>query len=103
MEAKLEMLENLISSLNENESDFKKYVKLNKISFINFDNLIEKEKYEDLICPICLCVLNNPISCSDNKNSHSFCKECIDKYLKGKNKCPTCKSIFKYKINITFI
>ena len=39
--------------------------------------------------------LENPINCSD----HSFCKECIDKYLKENNKCPICKNNFEYKIN----
>ena len=40
-----------------------------------------------------------PISCSNNKNAHSFCKECIEQYLKENNKCPTCKLNFEYKIN----
>ena len=43
--------------------------------------------------------IKNPISCSDKNNSHSFCKECIDIYLKDNNKCPSCELIFEYKIN----
>ena len=48
-----------------------------------------------------LFLLKNPINCSDRKNSHSFCKECIDNYLKENDKCPTCKLNFEYKENIT--
>ena len=32
------------------------------------------------------------------KNSHSFCKQCIDIYLNGNNKCPIYKSYFEYII-----
>ena len=71
------------------------------INCINRDNLIienDNNSY-DFICPICLNILNNPINCLPNNNSHSFCKKCIDKYLEINNKCPICKSIFKYQIN----
>ena len=89
---------------NNNQStqfdlSFNKYIERNLKVFYNRDNVIEKENIEDLICPICFFVLKNPISCSNNKSAHSFCKECIDKYLKENNKCPTCKLIFGYKIN----
>ena len=83
------------------EEDFKKYTKCinNQVSFYDPDNLINKEKKEDLICQICLCIYNDPKSCSDKKNSHSFCKECIDNFLKNNiNTCPTCKLNFEYKI-----
>ena len=64
------------------------------------DNLVENNNNVfDLVCPICLNILQNPKSCSLNNNSHSFCKVCIDKHLKKSNNCPICKSIFKYKIN----
>ena len=86
-------------SLKENETYFNKYIKIKDIILYNFDNLIDKENKEDLICPICFFILNNPISCSDKNNSHSFCKECIDNYLKENNKCPTCKLKFEYKVN----
>ena len=83
----------------EDDIYFKKYIKINQIEYYSQDNLIDKKNNEDLICPICYCILKEPINCSDNKNSHSFCKICIDKYLENKDKCPTCKLNFEYKIN----
>ena len=62
----------------------------------NTDNVIKVDELYDLLCPICLNILKDPISCSSNKNSHSFCKKCIDKYLKQYNNCPTCKGNFGY-------
>ena len=84
---------------NENEQYFEKYIKPYQIMLHSIDDLIDKDKIEDLICPICLLILRNPINCSDKINSHSFCKECIDEFLKEKNKCPICKLIFEYKTN----
>ena len=79
--------------------DFLKFTEKEKIEFYSQDNLIDIKDAEDLICPICLFILKDPISCSDKENGHSFCKKCIDNYLKGNNKCPTCKLNFTYKIN----
>ena len=73
---------------NDFYEHFQKYIKINYISSFNSDILIDKENKEDFICPICFFVLKNPISCSDKKNSHFFCKECIDKYLEEHNDCP---------------
>ena len=67
--------------------------------FYCIDDLIDKEAIEDLICPICLQILRNPVCCSDKINSHCFCKDCIDEFLKEKNNCPVCKLIFEYKNN----
>ena len=86
-------------SLNEYDFYFKKYIKYNKIRTYNPENIIIKTNIEDLICSICFNILNNPISCSDKKNSHAFCKECIDIFLEENNKCPICKLVFEYKIN----
>ena len=83
----------------EDDIYFKKYIKINQIEDYSQDNLIDKKNSEDLICPICYCILKEPINCSDNKNAHYFCKECIDIFLKESNKCPTCKQNFEYKIN----
>ena len=83
------------------EEDFKKYsICINQILYYDSDNLINKENTEDLICPICFYILKNPKSCSDKKNSHSYCKDCIDNYIKDNNNntCPTCKLNFEYKI-----
>ena len=88
---------NIVST--EEDINFKKYVRKNQIIYYNIDNLIDKDNNEDLICVICFNVLKEPISCSDRKNCHSFCKECIDEFLKEKNNCPTCKENFEYKIN----
>ena len=88
------------TSLNENDIDFKTFLKYNNIILsYNPENIIDKKNKEDLICYICYNILNNPISCSDKTNSHSFCKECIDIFLKDNNKCPLCKLKFEYKIN----
>ena len=92
------------TSLNENDIDFKTFLKYNnQILSYNPENIINKTNIEDLICSICYNILNNPISCSDKKNCHSFCKECIDIFLKENNKCPICKLIFEYKINNNLI
>ena len=76
-----------------------KYIGQKQISNIKAENLIDLENKEDLICPICFFILNNPKSCSDKKNSHTFCEKCIDKYLEENNNCPTCKLDFENKIN----
>ena len=78
---------------------FKNFVKRNVVNFYKPEDLISDTNVENIICPICYFVLNEPINCSDNKNSHYFCKECIDIFLKESNKCPTCKQNFEYKIN----
>ena len=88
---------------NEEDKYFEKYIKLFKILFYSIEDSIDKDKDEDLICPICLQILCNPVCCSDKINSHSFCKECIDEFLKEKEKCPICKLIFEYKINKNII
>ena len=59
----------------------KKYIKKDEIIFYEPANLINKENSDNLICPICFNILKNPKSCSDKKNSHIFCKECIDKNI----------------------
>ena len=97
MEGNKENAKRLKNSFDEDNKYYEKCVNIIKIEFYDADNLIKKNKADDLICPICLNVLKNPISCSSKKNSHSFCKDCIDLYLKESNKCPTCKLPFKYK------
>ena len=94
-------MENFNSQSSQFDLSFKKYIKRIPISIFCIDNVIEKENIEDLICPICFCILKNPISCSSNKNAHSFCKECIDRYLNENHKdnCPICKLKFEYKNN----
>ena len=78
------------------EHFFQKYIKVNFV--YEPDNLITNDNVEDLTCPICFYILNNPKSCSVEQNSHSFCQRCIDNYLKQNDKCPTCKLFFKYEI-----
>ena len=92
-------MEEFKAQSNQYDLYFKKYIKKITISVYSKENVIEKDNIEDLICPICFNILKNPISCSNKKNSHSFCKECIDEYLKENNKCPICKLNFEYIIN----
>ena len=88
--------EDLIFLLSKYNIDKDKYIKC--ISNIyNRDNVIQNNNILDLLCPICYNILEEPKFCSSNKNSHYFCKECIDKYLEQNNKCPICKNNFEYK------
>ena len=91
MENNFEKSENINNLANGLDIYFKKYIKKDQIKSYSLENLIDKENKEDFICPICLSILKNPINCSDNNNSHSFCKDCIDYFLKNKKKCPICK------------
>ena len=91
--------ESLDSLLNKYKIEKEKYI--NCISNIYYDreNVIEKDiDISNLICPICYNILKQPRFCSLNNNSHSYCKEFIDKYLKINNKCPICKNNFENKI-----
>ena len=89
--------------VNEDFNSFLKKYNKHIISsldnYYNRDNIINKKNILDLTCPICLNILDNPKSCSEKKNSHSFCKQCIDQSLKNKKICPLCKSDFEYKNN----
>ena len=91
--------DNLNFLLNKYNINKGKFIISVKDDFYDRNNLINKENIYDLICPICLNILNNPKSCSSKNTSHSFCKNCIDTYLKAKNTCPICKNQFNYKIN----
>ena len=91
-------MEDTSISSYENDIYFTKFIKPCKIFFYTTDNLIDKDKLGDLICPICFQIFIDPISCSDKINSHSFCKKCIDEFLKEKDNCPICKQNFGYKI-----
>ena len=73
-------MEDLNNQLTEYDLSSNKYIKINPKLLYNKDNVIEKDNIEDLICPICFYVLKDPISCSNKKNAHSFCKVCIDQY-----------------------
>ena len=99
MNDSMKKVEDSNTGMIEDDKNFKKYIIKNTIENYNSDNLIDKHNNENLICAICLNVLKNPISCSDKNNCHSFCKECIDEYLKESNNCPTCKENFEYKKN----
>ena len=91
--------ENLDVLLNEYNIDKIKYLNcISNANYYNRENVIEKDiDISNLICPICYYILKQPRFCSLNKNSHSFCKECIDKYLETNNNCPMCKNNFENK------
>ena len=57
--------------------------------------LNDEKILEELICPICLSIFQDPIL--ELPNQHIFCKKCYDSFLKKNNmettsKCPVCKS-----------
>lgn len=43
------------------------------------------EVNSNLICPICMCVLNDPVQ---DENEHTFCKICINRWLEHQVTCP---------------
>lgn len=45
---------------------------------------------EELICPICNCVLENPAQAPDCE--HAFCRECISEWLSRQSTCPVDRS-----------
>ena len=100
MENHLENEEDLNSLMIKDNILTSKYIKFNTL-FYNRENLIDNlnVNIENLICPICYFILDNPKSCSRRNNSHSFCQKCIDLYLKNNNSCPICKDFFEYKTN----
>ena len=94
-DSQLDRIDNLLKKYH---IDLKKYTSLIEPSnSYNRENIIKRGELFDLSCPICLDLLNNPICCSLKENSHSFCKECIDCYLKNNSTCPICKCNFEYK------
>ena len=97
----MENLKEKEKDINTNilEQDFKLYFKsIDQINYYDQNNLINKENVEDILCPICFYIYDSPESCSDKNNSHTFCKDCINNYLKDKNNCPICKLNFEHKI-----
>ena len=61
---------------------------------------------EELICPICLSIFDQPVL--ELPNQHIFCKKCLDNYLKRNEiekepKCPICKSPIESTIQPKFI
>lgn len=57
---------------------------------------------EELICPICHDVFENPvISCY---NGHVFCKSCISEWCKNHQTCPQCKGhTLKKHVNVPLL
>jgi hypothetical protein len=53
------------------------------------------EVLDEYICHICLCIVNNPISCSSCEEM--TCSKCIQKALKTSKSCPKCKENFTPK------
>ena len=89
--------ENLNFLLDKYNIDKNKYiVPAFYINYYNKDNVIDNIDLDNLVCPICFNILKVPKRCSLNQNSHSFCKECIDKYLEESDFCPMCKNYFEY-------
>ena len=97
----IEINQELNSLLKKYKIDKAKYIRpFSPKKFYNPDNVVEGNKsIGNLICPICLDILKNPISCNSTKKSHSFCEECINKSLENSDKCPLCRQEFEGGIN----
>ena len=63
--------------------------------------LIDHKKFvdieKDIICPICLDILNEPFLC--NKCQNNFCNNCITKWKINNSKCPICCTNADYIYN----
>ena len=67
--------------------------------YINEDTIIKNDKYESfkeyIICPICKCLMIEPVICLSCQNN--YCKNCIESWKKKGGSCPNkCENpIFK--------
>lgn len=50
--------------------------------------VVEHFKKDDLVCAICLGILNNPRQC---KSGHMFCENCIKNAIQARPACPQCR------------
>ena len=100
-QSNIEITQELNTLLKKYNIDKTKYIRPFSVEkFYNPDNVVKGTKsVENLICPICLDILKNPISCNSTKKSHSFCEECINKSLENDNKCPLCRQEFLFGTN----
>ena len=58
--------------------------------YINENTIVKNEIYESfkdsIICPICLCIIIEPVMCLECQNN--FCKKCIEDWKKKDESCP---------------
>ena len=58
--------------------------------YINDNTLIQNDYYntfkDSVICPLCLCILIDPIMCMKCQNV--YCKKCVKNWEKKEDKCP---------------
>ena len=58
--------------------------------YVNEETIIKNEKYESfkelIYCPICECLMIEPVMCLDCQNN--YCKNCIEKWKAKEGSCP---------------
>ena len=55
------------------------------VDFVDY----REDSADDLVCPICTDVLDQPHSCCSQ--GHVFCRDCLDQSLERRERCPTCR------------
>ena len=77
----IEINQELNTLLKKYNIDKAKFIRpFSSEKFYNPNNVVEGNKnIENLICPICLDILKNPVSCNSTKKSHSFVKNALIK------------------------
>ena len=55
------------------------------VDFVDY----REDSVDDLVCPICTDVLDQPHSCCSQ--GHVFCRDCLDQSLARRERCPTCR------------
>lgn len=55
---------------------------------VSEENLLDQSEVEQLLCPICLQLINDPVQ---DHCGHFFCKKCIKVWLHRQKKCPLSK------------